>query len=174
MSGASGTVFLTTFDYQTGLEGRWYYPTSGGNLSTLIDHGTGTSAAAGLYHYTVRVDQTKDSGTVDIGFHYVAVDGNGNPIDTDGDGLPDYLEDKNGDGLSTGESSFTNSDTDGDGLSDGVEVSLGLDPLVNQAAQSGSRRNISYDRADQLKALTGAATLGLTLDAEGNIEAVTP
>ena len=34
---------------------------------------------------------------VDIGFHYVAVTNNV-PIDTDGDGLPDYLEDRNGNG----------------------------------------------------------------------------
>jgi hypothetical protein len=36
---------------------------------------------------------------VDIGYHYVAVDTNGNSIDTDGDGIPDYLEDANGNGL---------------------------------------------------------------------------
>jgi hypothetical protein len=34
-----------------------------------------------------------------IGYHYVAVDGNGNPIDTNGNGIPDYLEDANGNGV---------------------------------------------------------------------------
>ena len=49
---------------------------------------------------------------------------NDEPIDTDGDGLPDSLE--------TGQygTDPNNSDTDGDGLSDGFEVANGLDPLV--------------------------------------------
>jgi hypothetical protein len=36
---------------------------------------------------------------VDIGYHYVATDAFGNPLDTNGDGIPDYLEDANGDGV---------------------------------------------------------------------------
>jgi hypothetical protein len=35
---------------------------------------------------------------VDIGIHYVAVDANGNFIDTDGDGVPDFVEDAKGSG----------------------------------------------------------------------------
>ena len=36
---------------------------------------------------------------VDMGYHYVAVDANGNPVDSNGDGIPDYLQDANGNGL---------------------------------------------------------------------------
>jgi hypothetical protein len=36
---------------------------------------------------------------VDLGYHYVATDSNGNPLDTVGDGIPDYLADSNGDGV---------------------------------------------------------------------------
>lgn len=89
----------TVADYQSGALGRFYYPTTGGNLSQLIDAGSTTADLLGLYHYTTTTDQTVEgSGTVDIGFHYIAVDGNGNPLDYDGDGIPDYLEDSNGNG----------------------------------------------------------------------------
>ena len=39
------------------------------------------------------------ANTVSIGYHYVAVDGNGNPLDSNGNGIPDYLEDANGNGV---------------------------------------------------------------------------
>jgi hypothetical protein len=44
-------------------------------------------------------NNVKETNTVvDIGFHYVAVDANGIPFDYDGDGVPDYIEDVNGNG----------------------------------------------------------------------------
>jgi hypothetical protein len=50
------------------------------------------------------------SSMVDIGFHYVAVDpSTGLPYDTDGDGVPDYLEDRNGNGtVDSGETDWQN------------------------------------------------------------------
>jgi hypothetical protein len=36
---------------------------------------------------------------VDIGYHYVALNTNGVPLDSNGDGIPDYIEDANGDGV---------------------------------------------------------------------------
>jgi hypothetical protein len=35
---------------------------------------------------------------VDLGFHYLALNASGAPLDSDGDGLPDYAEDSNGNG----------------------------------------------------------------------------
>ena len=89
--------------YQTGALGRFYQPTNSG----LLNKGTQTAAQVGLYYHTVTTNQNEELNTaVDFGFHYVAVDQNGNPLDSDGDGLADYLEDRNGNGsLDAGETS---------------------------------------------------------------------
>ena len=87
--------------YQVGALGAYYYPTTfyPTNL-TLIHAGSRSAAAAGLYHYTVTTNNViEGTNTVSIGFHYIAVDGNGNPLDSNGDGLPDYVKDSNGDGV---------------------------------------------------------------------------
>jgi hypothetical protein len=82
--------------YQTGALGVYYYPT---NLS-LIHAGSRLAAAAGLYHDTVTTNNAiEGTNMVSIGFHYVAVGSNGLPLDTNGDGIPDYLEDANGNGV---------------------------------------------------------------------------
>ena len=93
--------------YQVGALGVYYYPT---NLS-LIHAGSQSAPAAGLYHYTVMTNNViEGTSTVSIGFHYVAVGTNGLPLDSNGDGIPDYLEDANGNGLvDSGEISWTNS-----------------------------------------------------------------
>jgi hypothetical protein len=121
--GGTGNKTGLVPDYQGGPLGRFYYPASGGStsLATLRNAGSRTASAAGLYHHTVTLDQAKEAGTqADIGFHYVAVDAQGQPLDSDTDGLPDYLEDRNGNGaLDTGETDPANPDTNEDGLLDG-------------------------------------------------------
>jgi hypothetical protein len=78
-----------------------YYQT---NTSPLIYAGSRLAATAGLYHYTETTNLVNGlevpdgANTVSIGYHYVATDPNGNPLDANGDGIPDYLEDSNGDG----------------------------------------------------------------------------
>lgn len=85
---------LTSMTYDSGALGCFYQL----NNSLLINAGSRTAGAAGLYHYTTLANQEKEAGsTVDIGFHYMALNG-GTPVDTDGDGLPDYIEDRNGNG----------------------------------------------------------------------------
>ncbi len=106
---------VATLDFASGPLGPYYYPTSGTNLYTLVNAGSRNADAAGLYHYTSLIDQTKETNSVvDIGFHYVAVDSNGVAIDTDGDGIPDYQEDENGNGTSdSGETDWQSSNEAG-------------------------------------------------------------
>jgi len=90
-----------TMNYQLGPLGSFYYPTNGATntLTALINTASRNATNAGLYHFTTTTNQVKESATtVDIGYHYVAVDSNGNPLDYDSDGLPDYSEDRNGNG----------------------------------------------------------------------------
>jgi hypothetical protein len=88
--------------WQVGALGQYYYPTNfePTNLS-LIFAGSRTAAAAGLYQYTVLTNFNTIEGTnmVSIGFHYVGVGTNGLPIDTDANGIPNYLLDVNGTGV---------------------------------------------------------------------------
>jgi hypothetical protein len=129
--GGTGDKTLTIADYQTGPLGSYYYPTNGasGGLTNLLNTGSTWATNVGLYHFTTTTNQVKEAGTkVDIGFHYVACNASGNPIDTDGDGLADYFEDTDGSGAYSATVDLANwsqADTDGDGLSDGAEWLLG-------------------------------------------------
>src|SRR5206468_1009630 len=63
-------VTVTNLYWQVGPLGNYYLPTN----SALINAGSRNATNAGLYHSTVRVDQTKETNSVvDIGFHYLAL-----------------------------------------------------------------------------------------------------
>jgi hypothetical protein len=137
--------------YQSGPFGNYYLPTT----TPLHQAGSVTGDSAGLCQYTTRLDQTKEQigQTIDIGLHYVAAGANNMPMDTDGDGVPDYVEDSSGTGatgaaaVALGETDYTvamtdgvtpdslstvyaNVDLAGDGLPGAMAQWLGTNPLL--------------------------------------------
>jgi hypothetical protein len=87
---------IVSYNWETSWFGNYYLPTN----SPLIQAGSTTANLLGLYHFTTQTNQVPETNAVvDIGYHYVATDAYGNPLDTNGDGIPDYLEDTNGNGL---------------------------------------------------------------------------
>jgi hypothetical protein len=100
--GANDVLVTNGFDWQSGpFGGDFYLPSD----SPLIYAGSTNANRLGLYHFTTTTNlvngQEVPDGTniVTIGYHYVATDANGNPLDSNGDEIPDYIEDANGDGL---------------------------------------------------------------------------
>ena len=107
----TNTVAVTNgFNWQSSWFGNFYQATN----SLLVDKGNRTANQVGLYHFTTRTNQMKETNSVvDIGYHYVATDTNGIPLDSNGDGIPDYLEDANGNGLvDNGETNWASPDSD--------------------------------------------------------------
>ena len=106
---ASDVILSNSPVYQSSWLGNYYLPTN----SPLINTGSTTADLVGLYHFTTQTNQVKETNSiVDIGYHYVALNpqlSTINPVDTDGDGISDYLEDTNGNGVvDNGENSWTN------------------------------------------------------------------
>lgn len=113
VDGTHDVTLSSVLPYQSGPFGNYYLPDMGyayGSSSTIPSplYGTGsrTPADAGLYHYTTNPSQTKEGAAssghkVNIGLHYVATTGSSTqvPIDSDSDGIPDYVENWHGDGI---------------------------------------------------------------------------
>jgi hypothetical protein len=95
---------VTNFTWLPGPLGAYYQPTN----SPLLNMGSQSAASAGLYHFTVLTNEVKETtNQVTIGLHYVALDGSGLADDYDNDGIPDYVEDTNGNGsVSSGETDW--------------------------------------------------------------------
>ena len=87
---------VVSYNWQTSWFGNYYLPPT----SPLVQSGNTNANLLGLYHFTTQTNQAPEGDAiVDIGYHYVATDAYGNPLDSNGDGVPDYLEDANGDGI---------------------------------------------------------------------------
>jgi len=89
------TLMVTNYNWQTSWFGNFYLSTN----SPLITNGSTTANLLGLYHFTTQTNQVPEgTNIVDIGYHYVATDQYGNPLDSNGDSIPDYVEDAAGNG----------------------------------------------------------------------------
>ena len=107
---STDVILASSPSYQAGPLGAYYVLAS----SVLINADTNTTAdQVGLYQYTVCTNiassyEVKETNSwVDVTYHYVVTDASGNPQDTDGDGIPDYLEDPNGNGkVDSGETAW--------------------------------------------------------------------
>ena len=104
LAASSVVLSLTNIPFVAGPLGKYYLPTNG-VATNLFNAGSTNAHLLGFYHYTTTTNQVKEATTrLDIGYHSIAVNASGQPIDTDGDGLPDYLEDANSNGsLDSGE-----------------------------------------------------------------------
>lgn len=92
---SSADQTVSSFNWQTSWFGNYYLPPG----SPLIDAGSCTAPVLGLYHFTTQTNETVEGDSiVDIGYHYVATDTCGNPLDSNGNGIPDYIEDSTGAG----------------------------------------------------------------------------
>ena len=95
----SQDVLVTNYNWQTSWFGNFYLPPD----SPLLNAGSTYANLLGLYHFTTQTNidlpyDPEGNSTVDIGYHYVATDAYGNPLDSNSDGIPDYIEDANGNG----------------------------------------------------------------------------
>jgi len=106
---------VSSFNWQPSTLGRFYLPTT----SSLINTGGVTADLISLYHFTTAANQVKETNSVvDIGYHYLALSG-GVSVDSDSDGIPDYLEDKNGNGNGADDTTSWQAYNSSNGLSAG-------------------------------------------------------
>jgi len=90
---------ITVAEHLTGPLGTNYYPSAGsssGGFTNLVGAGFRSGTTAGLFHHVIATHLVSiGSGQVGIGFHYLKTSAGGVPLDTDSDGMPDWMEDVN-------------------------------------------------------------------------------
>jgi hypothetical protein len=164
--------------YQSGTFGNYYLST----VTPLWQAGSRTATDAGLSQYTTFINQAKDSAShpVNIGLHYVAAT-NSLPLDTDGDGVPDYVEVEHGtdqtlaftDGVTPDALNVAYNDVDlsGNGLVGCIKKALGMNPLdasnpliASQVITGEEPEIATFEVPISYNALTNIGTLRLMVD----------
>jgi hypothetical protein len=155
-SAASGGTVNITFTIQGGQAG-YYYDVFANSVLSFGTNGVpwawmGQGTNSGIYTLNIA---SPDALLI-----------LGTPLDTDGNGLTDAYE------LLVSKTNPYVDDQNGAGIPDGWQVLLGLNPLVNQFAQPGTRSNYGYTSADWLNGVSGVKTGSVSLDNEGNVLSV--
>ena len=132
------SIMVTNYNWEGSWFGDFYLPAN----SPLIQAGSTTADQVGLYEFTTQTNQTPETNAVvDIGYHYVATDQYGNPLDTYINGTPNYIVDSQGNGLDSngiplwwellyfGELGVNPNAIDPDGLTTLQDSGLVLNPL---------------------------------------------
>jgi hypothetical protein len=134
-SGLHEMVLSYAPSYAKGTFGNYYLSSA----TTLWQAGSRSAVAAGLSQYTIFTNQFKDTGSqpVSIGLHYIAAT-NSLPLDTDHDGVPDFVEMEYGtnpnlastDGTTPDalNAAYDDVDLSGNGLVGRIKKALGLNP----------------------------------------------
>jgi hypothetical protein len=134
--GSTEVVLSSPAPYAAGPFGKFYLSAT----TPLYQAGSQTAGDAGLTQYTTLSSQEKDSSTapVSIGLHYVPAT-NSAALDSDNDGVPDYVEVEHGtdpnnvmtDGLTNDayNAAYDDVDLSGSGLVGRIKKALGLEPL---------------------------------------------
>jgi len=177
-----GGLHEVTLDYAlpyvSGAFGKYYLST----VTPLWQSGSRTAADAGLTQYTTFINQGKDSASqpVNIGLHYVAAT-NALPLDSDGDGIPDFVEVENGtdpnnamtDGMTNDiyNVAYDNVDLSGDGLVGRVKATLGMNPLdksnplvLNQVITGDEPQIATFEIPINFNTLTNIGEVNLLVD----------
>jgi hypothetical protein len=135
VGGSHDVTNIISFNWQSGWLGNFYLT----NSSPLINAGSTTADQVLLYYFTTQTNQVEETNSVvDIGYHYVAVDANGIPFATFTNGVPDYIEDSNCNGIPDwwellyfgNLNQPANGDYDGDGVSNYIEWLEGRNPAI--------------------------------------------
>jgi len=165
-NGAHDVLLSNPPPYQIGPFGNYYL-----SQATPLYQAGSQTAAAGLTNYTTLINQTKDAANqpVSIGLHYVAAQLSpltAQQLDSDGDGIPDYVEGEHGtdpnnpmtDGVTPDAQSwvYDNIDLDGDGLTGAAERFFGTNP-------TNSDNPLNLSAVSQQSTLSGIVQIPLNI-----------
>ena len=177
-SGATDVLLDNAPPYKGGAFGNYYLT----QTTPLYHAGSRTATDASLTQYTTFINQTKDSASqpVNIGLHYVAAT-NSLALDSDGDGVPDYVEVEHGtainnpmsDGVTNDAYNVAYDDVDlsGNGLAGRIKKALGLNPTsalnplaLKQVITGDEPETVTFEMPVSYDTLTNIGSVNLEMN----------